>query len=775
MDCCHSGNNTREMLETKTKYRHQTAANRQIPLKDYIGYDEKGSFYKIDDGKATIKIARYVHFAAARDDEKAQESMYGGLFTTKLIETLRSGGTAKSYRELVKSLSISVHNKSEHQNPVAFARDDEDLDEKFLGQGIQPYQPYYGVYFDFGMDEWLLSGGAMHGILPSHDNAKSTVRVAGIKSEVEIMEVRSATSVLQTEQLQSLDPKKVHMAVLGTMAIPRIKIGLSAAVKNDETILNEIKKAYDTQPHLSFEIDFSSNLAADYLIQITNKGEYILTKNNSSIPVFKRENKATDLLNNIDVVGKWLSTSDLKNKNSGYTASDFIFTWERIEGTKFNEKTWDKAPSELFINQQPDEEIVFSYKENIQPAFRLSIQINPTSSLEKCFIGALYLDSKFGINPGFIRSDIGKLEKGKGPIELKTILKDREYRTIPLKFDRLYQLYAISEITDIVKIFVANEPIDLSGYKQDRLMLENLPVEFRDEGEGGKFKSAELDEDDETKKEEHDWNVFDFKIRIIGPAKEKLVNANEEVEFPAFTISAPEGFSARVFTATGDDQKRKSRSYRISDGSDKDEQVASVFPSEKIWGETITRDDPFGGGMSTGASNGVQVIELLPVDDQGAELQLPEGKSIVIAPKQQQGLRSVDEEEETIIPFGYDQAAHVYIPLGYTDKKGNIHIVKLPPPTSRRLRDDGATERSIGGSIKLFFKKIVRKKQLNTLALYEFENGEWQKRTDVPEKMIPFLEKKKGSIAMLVIHGITGDTRLITEELKQIKELPAAN
>src|SRR5688572_6961711 len=318
MDCCHSGNNTREMKESKTKYRHEASANKQIPLEEYIGYDKNGSFYKIDDGKATIKIARYVHFAAARDDEKAQESMNGGLFTSKLIETLRAGGTAKSYRELVKSLSISVHNKSEHQNPVAFARDDDDLDEKFLGQGIQPYQPYYGVYFDFGTDEWLLSGGAMHGILPSGDNVKTTVRVTGINSEVEIMEVRSSTSVLQTEQLESLDPREVHMALLATMATPKINVGLSAAVQNDEALLGDIKSVYNKQPHLSFEIDFSSNQSADYLIQVTNEGEYFLTRNNSSIPVFKREKKATDLLKNIDTVGKWLSTVDLKNKNSDY-------------------------------------------------------------------------------------------------------------------------------------------------------------------------------------------------------------------------------------------------------------------------------------------------------------------------------------------------------------------------------------------------------------------------------------------------------------------------
>ena len=769
MDCCHSGNNTREMRESKIKYRHEASANKQVPLESYIGYNDVGNFYKVKNGKATIEIARYVHFAAALDDEKAQESMNGGLFTSKLVEMLRTGGTAKSYRELVKGLSISVHNKSEHQNPVAYARDERDLDEKFLGQGIVPFQPYYGVYFDFGADEWLLSAGAMQGLLPSHHNTKTTIRVAGIVSNIEVIEVRSTTSVLQPEALEPLDPKKVHMAVLGTMATPILKIGLSAPLKKDGRALDNIKATYASQPHLYFEIDFVANEAADYLVQLTKEGDYVLTGNSSSVPIFKREKNATDLLKNIDVVGKWLKTTGLKNKNSNYGPSDFIFTWEKIEGTKFNEKTWDDVLSQSFT-AQPDEEIQFSYRDGIQPAFRLSIQINPASALQRCYIGALYLDSKFGINPVFIQADQGKLEKGKSAIELKTILKNREYRTIPLKFDRLYQQYAISEITDLVKIFVANEPIDLSNYMQESLTLENLPLQFRDEEE--KFKSAELDEDDDNQKEEHDWNVFDFKIRIAGPAKEKLLTAREAAQFPAFTISAPEGFSARVFTATGDDQKGKSRSFRINDGSNEDEQVASLFPSEKIWGEALIHEIPFASGMSTGANNGVQVIELMPVDEKGPALQLPEGKSIVITPNQRQSLRSIDDVDETIIPFGYDQAAQMYIPLGFTDEKGNIHIVKLPPPSARQLSIDNPKERSIGSSVKLFFKKILRKKQINTLALYEYEKGDWQKRTDVPEEMQTLLSKKPKGLAMLVIHGITGDTRSITGELKEIKQLP---
>ena len=133
MDCCHSGNNMRAAARlTDIKFRYEAPANDKVPLEKYFGFKE--GFYEITNGEAKIKIAKYVHMAAARDSEKAQESFSGGLFTSKLIEVLRAGGTSKSYRELVQGLSITVNNQASEQNPVAFARVDEIL-LKFLAKG----------------------------------------------------------------------------------------------------------------------------------------------------------------------------------------------------------------------------------------------------------------------------------------------------------------------------------------------------------------------------------------------------------------------------------------------------------------------------------------------------------------------------------------------------------------------------------------------------------------------------------------------------------------
>jgi len=97
MDCCHSGNNVRKTAavdERLWRSRHEKPAGFILPLEDYLGYDQ--GFYTINDGIAAIPIARHVHLAASRDSENALELDGGGLFTSRLLELLRSGGTRKS-------------------------------------------------------------------------------------------------------------------------------------------------------------------------------------------------------------------------------------------------------------------------------------------------------------------------------------------------------------------------------------------------------------------------------------------------------------------------------------------------------------------------------------------------------------------------------------------------------------------------------------------------------------------------------------------------------
>ena len=337
MDCCHSGNNTRGMSED-IRSRYVVPSKTKIPFNKYLGF-EAGNFYEIKNGKANIKIARYVHLAAAMDAEKAQESTDGGLFTSKLIEVLRSGGTAKSYRELMKTVGTTVRTRNNQQNPVAFALNDEDLDQQFLGAGIIPYKQSFEVryYADRTNPQWRMYGGAIQGIVASVADAKTTVLINGSGNEVEVKEVFPSYSILDENGMNGFDKNdESYRASIARLAKKPLYIGISDELLADEKLLNNLHDAYKQKQFIHFVIHFEKQAEnPDYYIHLLADAQiknYVLTLPDNRIPLFKREKDAITFLNNLEKVGKWVNVSGIVNTNSRFTSESFAFEVEKLEG-----------------------------------------------------------------------------------------------------------------------------------------------------------------------------------------------------------------------------------------------------------------------------------------------------------------------------------------------------------------------------------------------------------------------------------------------------------
>jgi pimeloyl-ACP methyl ester carboxylesterase len=224
---------------------------------------------------------------------------------------------------------------------------------------------------------------------------------------------------------------------------------------------------------------------------------------------------------------------------------------------------------------------------------------------------------------------------------------------------------------------------------------------------------------------------------------------------------------------TGDDQKAKAGSTKLR-GLDDDpgSNPVALVPPPGIWGEAAATSPVFEAAPETASDNTITAIELFP--SEGRELVLPAGKPLIISPKASPvTTRSVDSaSEETIVPYGYDEDLQLFFPVGFTDNSGNIHIDFLPPATSGNfLLSEEEQERSLGGSVKLFFKKLIRRKSVNRLVLHRFsqENG-WYEVTDEPAKMQAVLAGKPDSKALLLVHGIIGDTSFMLECMKEIAD-----
>ena len=770
MDSCHSGSNTREMAEgTDTvRYRFQPSSKTKIPFESYIGHG-KEDFYAIEDGNARIQLARYVQLAAARDSEKAREVSEGGLFTSQLMELLRAGGTAKSYRDLLQSVSLNVRNRNSQQNPVAFAREKDDMDLQFLGGGLVPYKPTYEVRYREEAGQWLMSGGTVHGITPPRGTSQSTVKVLSgdgtQEKEVHVIDVLGDISILDSTKMDDFDKARTdYRAVIVRLANAAVKVGLSKTLLADEAMTTRIKEAYTADSYPFIELIAEQGPEVAYLVQPTRDNLYILTRASSSLPLFKRVKNAEVFLQEVNQVGKWINTIELKNLVTSYQKGDFVFVMERIEGQAVNNINRETVTGKTW-NLSPDEEVVLSYQDNQQPCFRLSISIADNSKLQSCYVGALYMDSLYGIDSSMIRKDSNQLVKNGSPLFLEYVANNRLTKTVKLKIDPTYSLYNINEIIDHVKIFVSSDPIDLSRYDQKSLELDPEPTRGTDKGL----------ETSDSLENELDWTVFDFKLRIVGPNKEKNLVPGATTDFSQFTIEAPEGFGARAFAATNDDLLRLHR-ISTTKGMDDvaDAQLANLMPPATIWGDTPS-DAAFRSGLDTIADQQVQILELWPLN--GQKLELPAGKSLLIKPKvAESGAKSLDneEEEEVIIPCGFDEDSKLWYPIGTSDADGTIHIDFLPPETQGTVQDAEPGAKSVGGSVKMFFKKLLRKKKgFNTLVLYEVKkDGVWEQLTDKPNRMEKELKNKPTAKVLLLTHGLTADTGPMVEAMKELDGLP---
>ncbi len=711
MDCCHSGNNTRSLKnETDVQFRYQPAAGDTIPFEAYLGYGDN-AFYTIQNGNATFAIPRYVHLAACRDNEKAQETMNGGLFTVKLVEALRAGGTSRSYRSLMQNLAITVRNRAEMQNPVAFAQHDPDLDQQFLSGDILPFKPAFDVRFNSRDKIWKLYGGAIHGLTPA---TRMRVKDKGITADVSLTSVFPATSLPDNTAMGAFDTGSSNVTAM--VLQPAEQIMKVAVTVDDPVKRTALKEAYTQRAYPFFNLSFEPNPpGAQYLAQLAADGKFILTRINGNMPLFRREGAPDVFLEQVNKVGNWLTALELKHADPLFTKDDLIFSWEIVEGYDLENTDPETIRCEAAA-RPPEEEVVLSYRNNYYPAFRLRIM-----ALKPCFIKTLYLGSKFGVNTSLIRDDENRLGS-MDSIPLRLTAGEYSSVTIPVAIDENYTWYHVNEVTDFLKIIVSSVAINVDAYQQDGLELD-VPEDNRDLAIPGRSGRAS---------DQPQWSVFTFPIRCIGPQKEQRLEAGGTTDFTAFRIEAPEGFTAMACAVTADEINTRGEE-----------------PSLHIWGANMTAP-LFESDPNPAANNSIQALELYP-EKEGGPLQLPQGKVLIIRPR---ATRSLDEEG-IVIPYGFDTALQLYVPLGYADDAGNIYIEQLPPASAGGMQQT----RSIGSSVKLFFKKIFRPKTVNQLGVYAWKDNSWQKQDGQP--------LKPGGKAVLLIHGIIGDTRYMSEVFRK--------
>ncbi|MCB0633246.1 MAG: caspase family protein, partial [Lewinella sp.] len=763
-DCCHSGDNMRG--ESVVRNRMEVPNPNRTPITDYKGYRETVSRGNEVESEARFlkalekwRSTRYVHLAAARDTETAKETLLddrsSGVFTYSLLKTLRSGGMHLSYQELLERVKVMVQNRVDEQIPMLFATEQRDEQLTFMSRGLKAPVQEYVVSYNQREKVWKMNAGANAGIFVSTDeNAKTLIQVWRPDQdamEVEVKTVEAAECILDSSVFSGDDQQ--HEDWMGKVVqLPLVKQKLYITPEVQPNDRQELLTVKDRMNLPNFEF---TDTREDAIYYVHNEqGEFILTKKNSNVPVFMRNPDPQKFLTAVQQVGQWSRVLEMNNEDTGIFRNAIKVEVEVIEGKPFHfgnfntieprRRLTDPAAIDLSFSQMTQNGKILP----IQPALRVRIKTTDAAY----YVACLYLESKYGIISNLSSTEITPVGSGEW---LKFRAQGKEFNTLPIGFDDKYHKLGITGITDYIKIFVSKKPFPVEGWAQD-------PLEMDDQLLTTKRSMTMM----MVMENPSDWAAFTIPVHIKRPLEqqEQTIGGDGSVtaNFGAMKVTVPSGFKGKISAvSTGqikdlmrDAKAEVSRSVDPGEAKKREQKLnESLLPPSILWGSTPSSHAVFSRSVSAAEPDAqLSVLEL--TDTEGAE-QISADNPLVLETDGKM------EEAEVLISFGYDPETGLYLPLGISDADGKMMIDQLPAQTAGKIiGKESVNERSIKGSIKLFFKKVVIGKltgqtNTNTLALCKLGNDGVSVATQAGDGVLADADIK--SICLL-IHGIIGDT-----------------
>lgn len=747
-DCCHSGSGTRD-TDSSIRSRMAEVGNSNRPLEEYIGYKE----YEITtspEGKrqATPPRGRHILLAAAKDSETAKETIMdgkqGGVFTHSLLKILRSArGRNLSYAELVARTQTLVFNKVTEQHPQLEASVDEnDKFRDFLDGGILPKPDYYTVTYDKGVDGWIIDAGEMAGI--PQPNGAATTELYIFDSNATDEEVLNADKKLGIGKVIEVYPEKAVLEIEGfdpdteanfkgkTYKLPIPKLKVFVDPKGEEAGVKIATQAIDESDSLLIETT-SEEKEATYRV-LCKEDQFYVTHLGDDKPLFKRINNYTAdtgkiLLTRLEHIAQWVNTFELYNPNTGFDGSEVEITMTEVTG--FGPRLSIKTEEELNISEPVTIEYKFdnSKKKWNFPWIRMKIK---NTSSENLFVAALYMGTDFSVSTDFLSSQ--ELRPGE-EVYLKTKLNMRgrtiEKDAIPIGVPDEYLSWGTTEANELFKVLVSNVQFNTTRYQQKGLELDMREkvatrVAMDDFDDFGGFE---------------DWTVHDIHLTTIRPL-DSMDMGKEDVTMQGLTVKAHPALSGKANLASQKEATRAAGNTPVA---------PPIFDGNPQF-EDVKLNDPIG------KASPMSVLELSDITD-----------TSVVSSEQPLELQldTQLEEGEMLLPIAYDSDLEMFVPVGGADFDGsstNIHIENLPTPTP-------AGTRSLGGSIKILFKRVVLEKiglksEYPILAEGEVsENGEDLKY----HKDMEHVKKRVAASDRIIvfIHGIIGDTKDMTKSVEK--------
>lgn len=752
LDSCHSGSGTRDVVPSKG-VRHSPADRRSRSIEDFIFSLPDLEAIQINtttQGTAdepsgwNLPVGRHIVLSGCLDSELASEysgdGQKRGAFSYFLLDTLQKTNGSLTYRELFKRAGTLVRSRIKDQSPHLESTVPEDLELPFLGGegAIAKRDSYFTLSYE--NNRWLIDAGAVHGIIEGNGGDRVQLalyaqgtpveqmrQLSAAVGEAEVIEVLPHQSVVEIIKAPNgLTDDTVLNAVITSLPLPPLGVYFEGDGDAIDAVRQELQKiGIGGKPSL-YVREVENLVDAQYRLW-AHKSQYLITKPTDNRPLVKQldgysQGNAHKAVENLEHIARWTAVVQLEGTpSSRISANAVTMQFYQADGTEIV-----NSPLSLTYQYQAGK-----WK---TPTFRLKLT---NTSDERLFCTVLDLPENYSVSaPLFPGNNSGIwIEPGD---EVWAFRKKEIPASVP---DELWK-QGVTEYQDVLKLIVSTAEFDASlmcqeGLEQPKLGTRAVPkrnsslnrlmqrVTTRDIG------VAEIDEVDE-------WLTSQVTVITVRPRDTVSVQKDAQTQLGmGVTLEPHPGLQATANLTT------VSQSTRDVGGQ--------ILPP-------ILQDNgqPFQFTASRGVDPGLSALEVKITDANTLNTVTPE-----------QPLKlSVDQalgENEYVLPVAYD--GEFFLPLGHggtsKDGKTEITIERLPEPVSQGTR-------SVGGSIRIFFQKVVTQKlgkdlsdnlgmkcSYPILAAVDVADGQVNYVTEEETVKQRVAEAEK---IVLYIHGIFGDT-----------------
>ncbi len=789
LDACHSGSGTREVDDTLT--RLAPTDQRLRPLDTYI-FKPEATKEATEGGNSDWFVppkGNHILLSACRPDETAKERPLGtnkesrGVFTYCLLETLKGSRSDLTYYDLSTRVASQVRNTANLQTPQIETSEAEAQFTTFL-KGTQRSRPgYFQVNWSDNDNSWILAAGALHGIqgpvgsettklalFPFEQNGNGADAEANpfigraIGDAVGLASVTLAGASQSQVRLEELkepeDTTRAYLAVVVSQPLPLVQVFLKGKSARINLVREELKRGdlgddiplvvQETKDPAQAKLRVASVRAKDktYQYQITLASDpYSRTVTASD---------ARTAVTRLAHVARWLLLSELENKTSQFPDNAVQIELYRVETKDGKDEDIPANRNELFLtyttrNGKPQ-----------PPRFKLGVRNNTGRELH-CVV--LDLPETFGIWPILIAGKDSAVLAPKGqPGDLAWLTRrDGVTTAVPSSIPEKLHAQNVDRLADLKKIIISTEEMPPALLQQDDIDTVILRDATRsvDAPKSTLGRLMNRVQSRHAGSEEEEDSISDW----------KTYNVHLTTHWPLDMVTVPEeGSPARVtddLSVQGHPTLKGKAQLRLKPfgAGSRDPEIPAVPPVLRGTPENIL---PLEFTASRNAEPGDSAIEL-QLDNAEDYTQVTPESPLILNLAQPLG------EDETVLMVSYDAESGFYLPvgLGYPkDRETEIRIRSLPKPKT-------TGERDLKGAVLMLAYKLVPEK---VAAAVGFENpypllrvatvGE-DGLTRYEERGEAYVREQvqKAERILLLIHGLTGDTRGMVASTRSLKEI----